>query len=50
MAKASARHILVPTEDGCNKLKEEIEAGADFADVAAKHSQCPSGKSGGALG
>lgn len=56
MAKASARHIpsarhiLVPSEDGCNKLKEEIEAGADFAEVAAKHSQCPSGKSGGALG
>ncbi len=50
MAKAEARHILVPTEDACIKLKEEIEGGVDFAEVAAKNSQCPSGKSGGALG
>ena len=50
MAKASARHILVPTEESCNDLKAEIEAGADFAEVAAKHSKCPSGKQGGALG
>lgn len=50
MAKASARHILVPSEDNCNNLKVEIEAGADFAEVAKEHSQCPSGKQGGALG
>jgi len=50
MAKASARHILVPTEESCNNLKIEIEAGADFAKIAKKHSQCPSGKQGGALG
>ena len=29
MAKASARHILVPSEEDCNNLKAEIEAGAD---------------------
>ncbi len=50
MAKASARHILVPTEEKCNDLKTKIEAGADFAKVAQKHSKCPSGKQGGALG
>lgn len=50
MAKASARHILVPTEEACIKLKTEIEAGADFAEVAKQHSQCPSGRQGGALG
>ncbi len=50
MAKASARHILVATEDECNKLKDDIEGGADFAKVAKKHSQCPSGQQGGALG
>ena len=50
MPTAEARHILVPTEDACLKLKEEIEGGEDFAAVAAKHSQCPSGGSGGALG
>lgn len=50
MAKASARHILVPSEDQCNTLKSRIEAGEDFAEIAAQHSQCPSGRSGGALG
>jgi peptidyl-prolyl cis-trans isomerase C len=50
MAKASARHILVPSEEECNNLKTEIEAGADFAEVAKKHSKCPSSQQGGALG
>lgn len=50
MAKASARHILVPSEETCVNLKAEIEAGSDFAEVAKKYSQCPSGRQGGALG
>ncbi|MBT3481408.1 MAG: peptidylprolyl isomerase [Opitutales bacterium] len=50
MAKASARHILVGTETECDTLKTQIEGGSDFADLAQQHSQCPSGKSGGALG
>jgi len=50
MAFAQARHILVETEQECNTLKQEIENGASFADVAAKNSQCPSGASGGDLG
>ena len=50
MAKASARHILVDTEEQCNVLKNQIEAGADFAEIAAEHSSCPSGKKGGDLG
>lgn len=50
MAKASARHILVKTEEECNKLKTEIENGAEFDDLAKQHSQCPSGKQGGDLG
>jgi peptidyl-prolyl cis-trans isomerase C len=48
--KASARHILVPTQEVCEKLKAEIVAGADFAEVARKHSKCPSGRQGGELG
>lgn len=50
MAQASARHILVSSEEICQELKVEIEGGADFADVAKEHSQCPSGKEGGNLG
>ncbi|MBI3288820.1 MAG: peptidylprolyl isomerase [Elusimicrobia bacterium] len=50
MPKAQARHILVPTQAECEKLKTEIQGGADFAEVAKKHSQCPSGRRGGALG
>ena len=50
MPRAEARHILVKTQAECENLKKQIEGGADFADVAKKHSQCPSGKQGGALG
>ncbi|MBI5247763.1 MAG: peptidylprolyl isomerase [Elusimicrobia bacterium] len=50
MPRASARHILVKTEAECAKLKKEIEGGAAFADLAKKHSSCPSGRSGGDLG
>ncbi len=48
--KARARHILVPTEEACNALKQQIADGADFAGLAIEHSKCPSGKQGGDLG
>lgn len=50
MAKATARHILVDTQEQCQKLKDEIENGADFAELAREHSSCPSGRQGGDLG
>ena len=50
MAKATARHILVDTEDQCQSIKDEILGGADFADLAKEHSSCPSGQRGGDLG
>lgn len=50
MAWATARHILVNSEDECNALKVQIENGASFEGVAAEHSQCPSGRDGGDLG
>jgi len=50
MPTATARHILVDTEQECTDLKTKIEGGADFAEMAAAHSKCPSGKNGGDLG
>ena len=50
MTSATARHILVSTEEQCNDLKSQIEGGADFADLAKQHSSCPSGAQGGDLG
>ncbi len=50
MDMAAARHILVKTEDACQEIKDQIEAGADFAAMAKEHSTCPSGRDGGSLG
>lgn len=50
MPSATARHILVDTEEKCLELKAAIEAGTDFATVAKENSNCPSGQSGGDLG
>ena len=54
----SASHILCSTEsiDEKNALKTitelqtEIEGGADFSELAQKHSDCPSSSRGGDLG
>jgi peptidyl-prolyl cis-trans isomerase C len=50
MARANARHILVETQEQCEEIKRQIEGGADFAELAKEHSQCPSGQRGGELG
>jgi peptidyl-prolyl cis-trans isomerase C len=50
MVTASARHILVDTEEQCLTLKQKIEAGEDFTAIAKEHSNCPSKAQGGALG
>jgi peptidyl-prolyl cis-trans isomerase C len=50
MARARARHILVETQEQCEDIKTQIEGGADFAELAKEHSQCPSGQRGGDLG
>jgi peptidyl-prolyl cis-trans isomerase C len=50
MPVAAARHILVESQQACDALKKQLAEGADFADLAAEHSLCPSGADGGALG
>ncbi|GAB4554740.1 MAG: peptidylprolyl isomerase [Phycisphaerales bacterium] len=50
MPRAEASHILVDTEDQANALKQEIQGGKAFADLARQHSKCPSGQNGGSLG
>ena len=48
--KASACHILVKDQALADNLKSQLEKGADFHQLAKKHSICPSGKKGGDLG
>lgn len=50
MARAHARHILVSTQDEAENLKRQIEDGAEFGELARKHSSCPSSRRGGDLG
>lgn len=48
--RARARHILVDSEDVAEDLKQQIEDGADFGELAREHSSCPSSRQGGDLG
>lgn len=47
----NAAHILVETEEAANKLKQELEGGGDFAELAkANSTDTGSGANGGDLG
>ena len=49
--KASARHLLVQSENECQEIKKNISEGKiTFEEAAKKHSLCPSGARGGDLG
>lgn len=46
----NAAHILLETEENAQAMITALEAGDDFAELAAEHSIGPSGPNGGALG
>ena len=48
--KIKASHILVEKQSHALRIQEELKKGADFKELAKKHSTCPSGKRGGDLG
>jgi parvulin-like peptidyl-prolyl isomerase len=54
MYKGSMRSTATRSKDEAlteiTGLKNEIDGGAEFADLAASHSDCPSGGQGGQLG
>lgn len=45
-----ASHILVNTKEEAVSIKSQIDKGANFEEMAKKHSKCPSGNNGGNLG
>lgn len=49
-ARSSATRTKEEALEQISALKAKIEGGADFAELAAEHSDCPSGASGGSLG
>ncbi len=54
MYAGSARSTATRSKDEAKtqiaELKQQIDGGADFADLARKHSDCPSSSRGGDLG
>ncbi len=48
--KVRAKHILVDNREHARQLKQEVDDGKSFEELAKEKSDCPSGKKGGDLG
>ena len=48
--QVKASHILVPTREEAESLRNKALGGADFAELAEEESRCPSSDNGGDLG
>ncbi len=48
--KVHCAHILIKTEQEAKTIKERLDKGEKFANIAKEVSLCPSGKHGGDLG
>ncbi|MHC4993362.1 MAG: peptidylprolyl isomerase [Planctomycetota bacterium] len=49
-ARSSATRAQAEAQQQIAEIKQQIDGGADFADLARQHSDCPSGQQGGDLG
>ena len=48
--RSTATRSKEEAQEQITALKTDIDGGADFADLAKEHSDCPSGSDGGSLG
>lgn len=48
--RSSATRSKDEAQQQIDQIKQEIDGGAAFSDLANQHSDCPSGKGGGDLG
>jgi peptidyl-prolyl cis-trans isomerase C len=48
--RSTATRTKQQAAEQIGQIKTELDQGADFADLAKRHSDCPSGKRGGDLG
>lgn len=49
-ARSTATRSIDEAQELIAQIKTQIDEGVDFADLAGKHSDCPSGAQGGDLG
>ena len=48
--RSTATRTKQQAAEQIDQIKTQLDQGADFADLAKRHSDCPSGKRGGDLG